>query len=178
MEYGGGRVRSATRTIRIGLTSRTLGTCVLGTVLPTLLLAPLRAEAILLHSHCDGETHVHRLDSTDFRGLPGGYSEESSCCESGDGGGVDAKSVVPSADCDHNRPGIVIAKAPFLATTRLSHVITMHPVKDAGFAYPAAVLSDPVAAHGAWVPYLYTGDVHTASDAVSAILSRNHALLL
>jgi len=171
-------VQLATRTIWISLTSRILGACVLGAVLPTLLLTPFRAEAILLHSHCGGETHAHRRVSADLRVWQGGHSEEGACCDSGASEVVDAKPVVPPADCDHNKPGIVIAKAPFLAINRQSPVITMHPAKDAGFAYPAAVLSNPVAAHGAGVPYLYTGAAHTASDAISTILSRNHALLL
>jgi len=173
----GARVRSVTRTIQVGLTSRALGTCALGAVLPTLLLTPFQAGVILLHSHCAGETHVHRLGSADFRGWQGGHTEESSCCDSG-AGGVGAKPAVPAADCDHNQPGIVIGEGPFLAPPRLSHAITVHPATDAGFAYPAAVLSDPVAAHGTWVPYLCAGAAHTASDAISTILSHNHALLL
>ena len=174
----GVHVQSVKRTIRTGLTSRVLRTCVLGAVLPTLLLTSLQAELILFHSHCDGETHVHRLALADFRRWQGGHTEAGSCCDSGARGVADAQSAVPAADCGHNQAGIVIAMGPFLTPPRSSPADAVRPGKDAGLAFPAAVLSDPRAGRGTWVVSVPAGPPHAAGSTIPTILSRNPALLL
>jgi len=178
MPNEGAHVQSVTRTIRTGLTSRALSTCVLGAVLPTLLLTSLQAELILFHTHCDGETHAHRLASADSRSWPGRHTEADACCDSGARGVADAQSTVPAADCGHNQADIVIAMGPFLTTPRLSHADAVRPGKNAGLAFPAAALSDPRAGRGTWVRSEPSGPAHAAGSTIPTILSRNHALLL
>jgi hypothetical protein len=171
-------VRLIARTMRVGLLSRLLGVGVLASVLPMLLLTPLQAEVILLHSDCDGGTHVHGLDAADLDDWQAQHARENPCCEPGEIEGAGDTVGIPGADCDHNAPPIIIAKGPFLAT-RAGSAPSAHVAKALHVAVPAVVTCDPLVVHGTHIPHSdATGPAQAPGDGTATSLSRNHALLL
>lgn len=171
-------VRLIAKTLRAPLASRVLGAGVLAAVLPTLLLTPLHAEVILLHSDCDGGTHAHRFDAANLQDWQAQHARENACCgpEEASSGAVTGETS-PS-NCDHNQPPIIIAKGP-LVVTRAGHAPTVHLSTSLHAAGPAVVpwalligCGTHVASFGA------AGPPRAPGDGTETVLSRNHALLL
>lgn len=170
-------VGSIARTRRVSLTSRLLGAGALASVLPTL-LTPLQAGVVLVHSHCDGRTHLHRLDTADLRDWQVGYDQQSPCCDSGEDHGAPSPGDDGNADCEHNQPPIVVAKSPFWAA-RARGVSAAHLAKVSYSAVPDVAASGRLAEHGLGSSVAATTDpAHVPRDATATLLLRNHALLL
>ena len=172
-------MRLIARTMRVAPTTRLLRVGVLTSVLPTLLLTPLRAEVILLHSHCDGETHVHRLDAANLRDWQVRRAPETRCCDSGAAERANATVGAPDARCDHGQPAIVIAIGPFQATRAWHVAAAQVAAKILPSATPAVASADPrigqkTSGSRSPAPHL----AHARRDATATLLSRNHALLL
>ncbi len=171
-------MRLYTRTNRPELLSRLLGAGLLASVLPTLLLTPLQAEVILLHSDCEGGTHAHRFDAINLDDWQAQHAREYPCCDPGEIEDAGDTVGIPGADCDHNAPPIIIAKGPFLAT-RAGSAPSTHVAKALHLAVPAVVTCDPLVVHGTHIPHSdATGPARAPGDGTATILSRNHALLL
>jgi hypothetical protein len=100
-------------------------------LLPFMLLTPLRAEVILLHSHCDDGTHLHQLNSTNSTDPQNRHSEEVTCC------GAHETKGRADHECDHNQRPIVIKKGPVLAMHR-EQVPEARAAKAVQAALPAA----------------------------------------
>ncbi len=163
--------------MRVFLTSRVLRLALLASILPTLLLTPLQADIILLHSHCVGGTHAHRLDAADLSDWRVYHPREASCCDSGEGGGHDVTTGAPARDCDHNEPAIMIAMGPFLAT-RASQVSAAHVTKTVHSAVIGVPPGQLVIAEGRNHYLLDTpGPMHAPGNGTAEVLARNHALL-
>lgn len=157
--------------------SHLLGAGALAAVLPTL-LTPLQAGLILLHSHCNGQTHLHRLDAADLRDWQVGHAQQNACCDSGEDHGAPSPDGAGRADCEHDQPPIVIAKAPFWAA-RAGDVSAAHLAKVPYSAVPDVVASERVGGHGLDGLVAATADpAHVPRDATATLLLRNHALLL
>jgi hypothetical protein len=171
-------VRLSAKTKRTDLLSRLLGAGLLASVLPTLLLTPLQAEVILLHSDCDGGTHAHRFDAASLDDWQARHARENPCCEPGEAGAAAGAQGNAVTDCDHNQPSVIIAKGPFLAI-RAGQPISAHLTKAPHLAGPAVVSCDPLVACGTCMPTSSAaGPPHAPGDGTATILLRNHALLL
>jgi hypothetical protein len=171
-------VRLSARTNRSDLLRRLLGAGLLASVLPTLLLTPLQAEVILLHSDCERGTHAHRLDAVDLENWQAQHAREDPCCGSGEEEGVAGAHGSAAADCDHNQPPVIIAKGPFLAI-RAGQPASAHLPRALHAVGPAVVGCDPVVACATRIPVSSAaGPPRAPDDGTAMILSRNHALLL
>jgi hypothetical protein len=139
-----------------------------GQILPTLLLTPSQAEAVLLHSHCDKWQHVHALNGIETTAWTDVYGsqhqrageEADECCETGD------PTEVPS--------GIVLHRPPILVCRlRLTETAPLDPAAVA--VLPAiAATSDP--AHHA--PTAAPRVRCAPRRCLDELLSGSHALLI
>ncbi len=171
-------MRLISRTMRATLTPRVLGASALAAVLPTLLLTPLQAEVILLHSDCEGGTHAHRFDVANLQDWRVHHDRENPCCGPGETDGTDVAGVAPLSDCDHNQPPVIIARGPFLAV-RAGQAPTIDPPKALHPAGPAVVSCAPLVGYGSLnTSFVAAGSPRAPRDGTAMILSRNHALLL
>lgn len=171
-------VRLIARIMRADLSSRLLGVGVLASVLPMLLLTPLQAEVILLHSDCTGGTHVHRFDAAGLDDWQAQHARENPCCEPGETEGAGDAGGIPGTDCDHNAPPIIIAKGPLLAT-RAPRVSAAHLAKAPHPAVSDGVQHTPLIGPETRCSILSAVDAsRTPTHGAAGVLSRNHALLV
>jgi hypothetical protein len=138
---------------------------------PTLLLLPLRAEDILLHSHCDGVTHLHQFDASDSDNPQTRHADEDSCCSSHEA------SSGADGGCDHDQRPIVITKVPFLAIYR-EHAAAADTAKAIHAALPAAATSTLLSDLERDCTVVIAPELRRSSRGTTkTLLLRNHALL-
>lgn len=153
-----------TRTI----TRRTLRALVLGQILPTLLLTPGQASAVLLHSHCDEPHHVHVLPGVELTNWTGAHAAEHHCATQ------ESDTCCETSESPSGSGGVVLQRPPMLVCrVRSVETAATQPTLDTSLPQvtPASVnaLSDPPDA---------AQDVGPPLRCLDALLASSHALLI
>ena len=161
------------------LRSQLLRASVLALILPTFLVAPTQVEVLLLHSDCEGSTHVHVLAATGPNEWQFEHPPHNPCCDSGhDERDAVADGLDTATRCDHDEAIVVLLKGVSTATTRLPGPGEFH------LKVVRAPLSATVSRDLSTQPLAQDRSLrdrersYATSDAVATILLRNHALLL
>lgn len=153
-----------TRTI----TARTLRGLLLGQVLPTLLLTPSQAGAVLLHSHCEESYHVHPLNGVEFTKWTDGDGAEHHCATE------ESDTCCETTDSPSAPDGVVLHRPPMLVCrVRSVDDTAIQPTLDVSLPQTTADRV-PALAETAEA-FRDVGPPHRCLD---ALLSSSHALLI
>jgi hypothetical protein len=164
--------------IRRVVASQPLRAALLASVLPMLLFAPLEADVVLLYSDCAGDVYLRRVEAADLRAWPLGRFPLGPCCESEQTCGAEDQVNGAPCGCDCGQPVVVIATGIFTATRPGDKSAVSHERPPQRLC-SARVTADAATAVAKRLRCAATrGSPRWPGEGASAVLSRNHVLLL
>lgn len=162
--------------VRPVMTSQSLRAALLASVLPMLLFAPLEADVVLLYSDCAGDVYLRRVEAADLHAWPLGCFPLGPCCASDQT--CAAENRVNGAPCGCGQPVVVIATGIFAATRPGDKSAVSHQRLPQRLC-SATVSADTTTAVANRLRCAATrGSPRWPGEGASAVLSRNHVLLL
>lgn len=159
--------------LRMGKETRTIARRVfrallLAQLLPTLLLTPSGAGAVLLHSHSDEAHHVHFLTDVELHRWTDSHAAAHDCATAETDGGCAASESPPAPD------GVILQRPPMLVCrVRSADAAAVQPILHCSVSAVTAA-STPAIMNAPEVPR----DEGPPPRCLDTLLSGSHALLI